>query len=59
VPAVALPETPDAFASARWEDVAPYYDTLAEAPLDAGTVEAWLAEWSRLEALVGEAARWP
>jgi hypothetical protein len=55
VPAVALPETPDAFASARWEDVAPYYDTLAEAPLDAGTVEAWLAEWSRLEALLGEA----
>ena len=55
MPAVALPETPDAFASARWEDVAPYYDTLAEAPLDAGTVEAWLAEWSRLEALLGEA----
>ena len=55
MPAVALPETPDAFASARWEDVAPYYDALAEAPLDAGTVEAWLAEWSRLEALLGEA----
>ncbi len=51
----ALPESPDAFAAARWDDVAPYYEALAAAPLDASTVEGWLAEWSRLDSLVGEA----
>jgi oligoendopeptidase F len=55
VSALALPSTPDAFTAARWEDVAPYYEALAAAPVDASTVEAWLAEWSHLEALVGEA----
>jgi oligoendopeptidase F len=55
VTAVALPDSPTAFADARWDDVAPYYETLAAAPLDAGTVEAWLAHWSALEALIGEA----
>ena len=53
--ALALPDSPDAFATARWEDVAPYYEALAEAPLDAAGAEAWLDRWSRLEALVGEA----
>ena len=50
-----LPASPDAFADARWEDVAPYYEALAAAPLSADTVEAWLGQWSRLDALVGEA----
>jgi oligoendopeptidase F len=53
--AAALPDTPDAFSAAHWDDVAPYYEALATAPLDATTVEEWLAEWSRLESLVGEA----
>lgn len=53
--AVALPDSPARFANARWEDVAPYYEALAAAPLTVATVEAWLAEWSRLEALIGEA----
>ena len=50
-----LPASPDAFARATWDDVAPYYEALAVAPLDAGDVEAWLAAWSQLDALVGEA----
>lgn len=50
-----LPKSPETFADASWSDVAPYYEQLATVPLDEGTVEAWLASWSRLEELVGEA----
>ena len=50
-----LPASPDAFADATWADIAPYYERLAEAPLDEAGVEAWLATWSLLEELVGEA----
>jgi oligoendopeptidase F len=35
--------------------VAPHYEALAARPLDDATVEAWLDDWSRLDALVGEA----
>jgi oligoendopeptidase F len=50
-----LPASPDAFARASWSDIAPFYETLATAPLTTETVGGWLAEWSRLEELVGEA----
>ena len=52
---VELPDSPAAFAEATWSDIAPLYEALAAAPLDVGTVEPWLASWSRLEELVGEA----
>jgi len=52
----ALPSSPAAFADARWEDILPWYDALAAAPLDAESVAPWLAAWSRLEELVTEAA---
>jgi oligoendopeptidase F len=51
-----LPATPAAFAKAKWEDVAPYFDDLAERPLDPEKMEGWLRSWSTLEALVTEAA---
>jgi oligoendopeptidase F len=51
-----LPPSPSAFAKASWDDVAPYFDDLAARPLEPSTIEAWLAEWSRLEELVSEAA---
>ena len=51
-----LPATPAAFAQASWDDVSPYFDELAARPLDGPSIEAWLADWSRLEELVGEAA---
>jgi oligoendopeptidase F len=51
-----LPLSPEGFADATWNDVAPLYEALASRPLDQGTVESWLAEWSRLEALLTEAA---
>ncbi|WP_396204434.1 M3 family oligoendopeptidase [Gemmatimonas sp.] len=54
---IALPDSPDAFRDAAWDDVVPYYDALAAVPLDAtsATVEPWLAVWSRLDTLIGEA----
>jgi oligoendopeptidase F len=56
VTASVLPSSPVAFAKAGWDDVAPYFDDLAERLLDGTTVESWLRAWSRLEELVTEAA---
>ena len=53
---VPLPRTPADFASAGWDDIKPYYDAIAVAPLSNETIDAWLATWSRLEELVSEAA---
>ena len=52
----AIPESPDAFKEAVWEDVAPFYEELAVRPLDASNVEQWLADWSRFESLLSEAS---
>ena len=56
---IALPESPAAFADASWSDIAPYYEALATVPLPTpatdAVMEAWLATWSRLDTLVGEA----
>ena len=56
---ISLPESPAAFADATWPDIAPYYEALATIPLSTPPVpaemEAWLAAWSRLDTLVGEA----
>jgi oligoendopeptidase F len=51
-----LPDSPDAFKDATWQDVEPYYAELAERPLDRGNVESWLADWSRFESLLSEAS---
>ncbi len=50
-----LPESPDAFATATWEDVAPYYEALATADITKAGVREWLAAWSALDELLGEA----
>ena len=52
---LALPGNADAFATASWADIAPWYERLATIDLPAGGAEAWLADWSRLEELLGEA----
>ncbi len=54
--AIALPESPDAFKDATWEDIAPYYEALSTSPLDRTNVEAWLADWSLFESLLSEAS---
>ena len=51
-----LPSSPASLAKARWEDIAPFFDDLAERPLEADSIEGWLHAWSRLEELVTEAA---
>jgi oligoendopeptidase F len=51
-----LPSDASALAGAIWDDLVPWYDALAQAPIEPGEVEAWLATWSRLEELIGEAA---
>jgi len=53
---IALPESPDAFKTATWEDVAPYYEDLATRPLDKTNVETWLRDWSDFESMLAEAA---
>src|SRR5215472_13444568 len=54
--ALPLPDTAAAFADATWTDLKPYYEELAERPIDAASVEHWLADWSALDSMVSEAA---
>lgn len=51
-----LPSTSAGLADATWDTIAGWYDDLARAPLDAASLEPWLATWSRLDELVTEAA---
>src|SRR5450759_3937959 len=51
-----IPESPDAFKEAGWEDVLPFYEELAPRPRDIENVEQWLADWSRFESLLSEAS---
>jgi len=50
-----IPESPAAIAGAVWADLGPVFDELLAEPVDAATVEGWLARWSRLEEIVTEA----
>jgi oligoendopeptidase F len=52
---IALPDTAEAFKSATWEDVAPFYEELAARPLSRANVEEWLTDWSQFESLLAEA----
>lgn len=49
-----LPTNALEFLDWPWEQIAPYYQELAERPLDAGNVAGWLAEWSQLRRLILE-----
>ncbi|MGH7765609.1 MAG: M3 family metallopeptidase, partial [Candidatus Dormibacteraceae bacterium] len=50
-----LPDSPDAFKSATWADVLPYYEALGSRPLDRDSVDGWLADWSLFESMLSEA----
>ncbi len=52
---ISLPASPDHFATATWDDVMPWYEQLATIPVTDDASERWLAAWSRLEELLGEA----
>jgi oligoendopeptidase F len=47
--------TPGTFAEATWGEILPYYEELAARPLDSANADAWLANWSALEAALREA----
>ncbi|MGB7213021.1 MAG: M3 family oligoendopeptidase [Gemmatimonadales bacterium] len=51
-----VPPVPETFAHAGWDDVRVWYEELEARPLDASSAETWLADWSRLESALGEAA---
>jgi oligoendopeptidase F len=51
-----IPDEAAALGGATWADILPWYEALAAAPLDRHTLEEWLRDWSRLEAVVSEAA---
>ena len=54
---IELPESPAAFADATLEQVQPLYEDLSRRRLEGDeAVERWLADWSRLDSLLGEAA---
>jgi oligoendopeptidase F len=50
-----LPTSAITFMSWAWSDIAPYYDDLVSRPIDAAGLAQWLADWTRLSDLVGEA----
>lgn len=49
-----LPTDVRAFQDWSWSQIAPYYADLAARPLTAGSLEAWLADWTRLSFLIYE-----
>jgi oligoendopeptidase F len=54
MPASTLPASAAGFEAGEWSAIAPYFDELAERPLD--DLESWLHDWSELEKLIGEAS---
>jgi oligoendopeptidase F len=51
-----LPESSSELAGATWESCLPYYEALVQVPLDAASLPGWLADWSRFESALSEAA---
>lgn len=52
---ITVPTIAEAFDEATWSDILPYYEDLASRPLEDGSVDGWLDDWSRLESLLYEA----
>ena len=53
----ALPATALEMMEWDWSRIAPHYEELAARPLSAGTVEGWLADWTRVHNLLDEGGR--
>ena len=51
------PKTAQEFKSLSWAQIEPYYQELADRPIDASNVSAWLADWTYLSRLVYETQR--
>ena len=48
------PKTAQEFMSLAWAQIEPYYQELADRPINASNVSAWLADWTHLSRLVYE-----
>src|ERR1051326_4448078 len=51
-----LPATAESFGTWSWGQIAPYYDDLLSRSLTVEAVDEWLADWTRIAALVDEAS---
>lgn len=51
-----IPVAVDGVDASQWQSFAPYFQALQERPLDATNARQWLQDWSKLTALVREAA---
>ena len=49
-----IPQTAQEFAQLSWPEIEPFYNELQKTALNDRTVNAWLADWTRLGALVSE-----
>lgn len=49
-----LPATIEPFMSWSWEQLEPHFQALLEQPLNEGSVDGWLKDWTRLSDLIGE-----
>jgi len=49
-----LPKTAQEFLTWKWTQIKPYYDELETRAINAGSVNQWLADWTRLNELIGE-----
>ena len=50
-----LPQDAIEFSTWPWKKINPYFRELAERPIDAATVAAWIKDWDRLAELLSEA----
>ncbi len=52
---LSLPRTAQEFMGWEWPEIEPHFQALESRPLTAESIEAWLADWSRLSKLLDEA----
>ncbi len=50
-----LPSSINEFMTWTWDQIRPYADELAARPLTAESVDGWMADWTLLQSLIGEA----
>lgn len=50
-----LPSTSETFEALSWSEIEPWYHELLNCPLAVETLDAWMAQWSDLSALLDEA----
>ncbi|HML21293.1 MAG TPA: M3 family oligoendopeptidase [Aggregatilinea sp.] len=52
---IPLPDRIEDFMTWTWDQIQPYADELVARPLTAETIDGWMADWTLLQSLIGEA----